>query len=87
MNTTSRTVTYKNKPITLTLKEFMVLEYMMRNLGKVITRDELYLHAWDFADSSFSNTVDVHIKNLRRKIHDDGKIIQTIRGVGYKMEK
>jgi DNA-binding response OmpR family regulator len=87
INTTSRTVTYKDKNVSLTLKEFMVLEYMMRNLGKVITRDELYSHAWDFADSSFSNTVDVHIKNLRKKIHDNGKIIQTIRGVGYKMEK
>ena len=86
INTTSRIVTYKNKSISLTLKEFMVLEYMMRNLGKVVTRDELYSHAWDFADSSFSNTVDVHIKNLRKKIHDNGKIIQTIRGVGYKME-
>jgi two-component system alkaline phosphatase synthesis response regulator PhoP len=63
----------------------MVLEYLMRNVDKVITRDELYSHAWDFADSSFSNTVDVHIKNLRRKIYDNGKIIQTIRGVGYKM--
>jgi DNA-binding response OmpR family regulator len=87
INTTSRTVTYKDKIISLTLKEFMVLEYLMRNLGKVITRDDLYSHAWDFADSSFSNTVDVHIKNLRRKIHDNGKIIQTIRGVGYKIEK
>ena len=86
INTTSRIVTYKNKPISLTLKEFMVLEYMMRNVDKVVTRDELYSHAWDFADSSFSNTVDVHIKNLRKKIHDNGKIIQTVRGVGYKME-
>lgn len=86
INTTSRTVTLKNKEISLTLKEFMVLEYLMRNLNKVITRDELYSHAWDFADSSFSNTVDVHIKNLRKKIHDNAKIIQTIRGVGYKME-
>lgn len=86
INTTSRVVTYKNKPISLTLKEFMVLEYLMRNPNKVITRDELYSHAWDFADSSFSNTVDVHIKNLRKKIHDNGKIVQTIRGVGYKME-
>ncbi len=85
INTTSRIATFKNKPITLTLKEFMVLEYLMRNVDKVITRDELYSHAWDFADSSFSNTVDVHIKNLRRKIYDNGKIIQTIRGVGYKM--
>lgn len=86
MNTTSRIVTYKNKPVPLTLKEFMVLEYLMRNVNKVVTRDELYSHAWDFADSSFSNTVDVHIKNLRKKIHDNAKIIQTVRGVGYKME-
>jgi len=85
INTTTRVVTYKNKVIPLTLKEFMVLEYFMRNLNKVITRDELYSHAWDFVDSSFSNTVDVHIKNLRKKIHDNSKIIQTIRGVGYKM--
>jgi DNA-binding response OmpR family regulator len=86
VNTTSRVVTYKNKAVSLTLKEFMVLEYLMRNPKKVVTRDELYSHAWDFADSSFSNTVDVHIKNLRKKIKDNGKIIQTIRGVGYKME-
>ena len=85
LNTASREVTFKNKNISLTLKEFMVLEYLIRNLNKVITRDELYSHAWDFADSSFSNTVDVHIKNLRKKINDNGKIIQTIRGVGYKM--
>ncbi len=83
----SRVVSYKNKILSLTLKEFMVLEYLMRNTNKVITRDELYSHAWDFADSSFSNTVDVHIKNLRKKLHDNGTYIQTIRGVGYKMEK
>ncbi len=86
LNTTSRIVNYKNKIVSLTLKEFMVLEYLIRNKNKVVTRDELYSHAWDFADSSFSNTVDVHIKNLRKKIHDNGKIIQTIRGIGYKME-
>ncbi len=85
INTSNRIVTYQNKIITLTLKEFMVLEYLMRNVNKVITRDEFYSHAWDFADSSFSNTVDVHIKNLRKKIHDNAKIIQTIRGVGYKL--
>lgn len=86
IDTTTRVVTYKDKPIKLTLKEFMVLEYLMRHKNKVITRDTLYSHAWDFADSSFSNTIDVHIKNLRKKIKDNGKIIQTIRGVGYKME-
>ncbi len=85
MDTVSRVVTCSGKTLTLTLKEFMVLEYLMRNQNKVVTRDTLYSHAWDFADSSFSNTVDVHIKNLRKKIKDNGKIIQTVRGVGYKM--
>ncbi len=86
LDTKSRLASYKNKPLSLTLKEFMVLEYLLRNPNKVITRDTLYSHAWDFADSSFSNTVDVHIKNLRKKINDNGKIIQTVRGVGYKIE-
>ncbi len=86
MDTGKREAFYKGKHVGLTLKEFMMLEYLMRNQGKVVTRDALYSHAWDFADSSFSNTVDVHIKNLRKKLHDDGIYIQTVRGVGYKME-
>jgi DNA-binding response OmpR family regulator len=77
---------FKNKIISLTLKEFMLLEYLISNANNVITRDTLYSHVWDDADTTFSNTVDVHIKNLRKKIHDDGKIIQTVRGVGYKVE-
>lgn len=85
LDTTNRRAEYKAKELSLTLKEFMVLEYLMRNVNKVVTRDTLYAHAWDFADSSFSNTVDVHIKNLRKKLHDNGKLIQTIRGVGYTM--
>jgi DNA-binding response OmpR family regulator len=86
LDTTNMKAELKSKELNLTLKEFMVLEYLMRNVNKVITRDTLYAHAWDFADSSFSNTVDVHIKNLRKKLHDNGKFIQTIRGVGYKIE-
>ncbi len=82
----SRRVEQDSKEVTLTLKEYMVLEYLMRNQNKVITRDALYDHAWDYADNSFSNTVNVHMKNLRQKLHDDGTHIQTIRGVGYKME-
>lgn len=85
MNFSDRTVSNNGKVVSLTLKEFMVLEYLMRNVNKVVTRDTLYSHAWDFADSSFSNTVDVHIKNLRKKLKDNGESIQTIRGVGYKM--
>ena len=86
LNPVSHVVTKDGESIELTLKEYMVLEYLMRNQGKVVTRDTLYDHAWDFADSAFSNTVNVHIKNLRQKLHDDGTHIQTIRGVGYKME-
>ena len=86
MDVTGRKVKFKSEELSLTLKEFMVLEYLMRNVNKVISRDTLYSHAWDFADSAFSNTIDVHIKNLRKKLHDNGKFIQTIRGVGYKME-
>ncbi|MCL4391761.1 response regulator transcription factor [Patescibacteria group bacterium] len=81
----TRRVHSSGREIALTLKEFMVLEYLMRNKNQVITRDDLYDHAWDFADSSLSNTVDVHVKNIRKKLKDNGKIIQTIRGVGYKM--
>lgn len=86
LNTTSHRVEWDGEEVVLTLKEYMVLEYLMRNQGKVVTRDTLYDHAWDYADTSFSNTVNVHIKNLRQKLHDDGTHIQTIRGVGYKME-
>ncbi len=86
LDTTNKIVKYKGKEITLTLKEFMVLEYLIKNRGKVISRDTLYSHAWDFADSLFSNTVDVHIKNLRKKLKDNGKIIQTVRGLGYKIQ-
>ena len=86
LDTNARSVKQGGREVLLTLKEFMVLEYLMRNLGKVISRDTLYDHAWDFSDSSFSNTVDVHIKNLRKKLHDKGTIIKTIRGIGYKME-
>ena len=81
----AQSVEKDGEKVALTLKEFMLLEYLMRNAGSVVTRDTLYGHVWDFADASFSNTVDVHIKNLRRKLHDEGTIIQTIRGTGYKI--
>lgn len=89
LNTSTREVFRGGKRIYLTLKEFMVLEYLMRNRNRVITRDQLYDHAWDFASDSFSNTVDVHIKNLRKKV-DNGynkKLLETIKGVGYRIKE
>jgi DNA-binding response OmpR family regulator len=85
LDTLAHTVTCRGAEVDLTLKEFMVLEYMMRHRGEVVTRDALYAHAWDFADLAFSNTVNVHMKNLREKLKHDGETIQTIRGIGYKM--
>ena len=84
LHSNNMTISQKGKIIPLTLKEFMVLEYLMRNPNTVVSRDTLYAHAWDFADSQFSNTVDVHIKNLRKKIHESHSIIETVRGSGYR---
>ena len=81
----SRTVTVRGVAVALTLKEYAILEYLMRNAGTVVTREQLIDHCWDFAYSAFSNITDVYIKQLRQKLggnHDT--YISTIRGVGYK---
>jgi len=82
----THTVTIYDANVPLTLKEFMLLEYFLRNPHKVITRDELLEHAWDFSFSSFSNVVDVHVKNLRKKLEAarTKARIETVRGVGYR---
>ena len=88
LNTITRSVARGERKIPLTLKEFMVLEYMMRHQNEVISREQLYDHAWDFAAVPFSNTVDVHLKNLRKKIDNehDEKLLETVRGVGYRLK-
>ena len=75
-------------PLSLTLKEFSVLEYLMRNAGTVVTREQILEHCWDFAFDSFSNIVDAYIKQLRKKLNDtDECYIKTLRGVGYQFQK
>ncbi|MFM2381937.1 MAG: hypothetical protein RLZZ76_704 [Candidatus Parcubacteria bacterium] len=83
-----RHVVLQNKKIvSLTLKEYVILEYLMRNVDTVVSREQLLEHCWDFAYSAFSNITDVYIRQLRKKLHDtDEKYIQTIRGVGYKFK-
>ena len=72
----------------LTFKEYAVLEYLVRNKGKTITRDQILDHCWDFAYDSFSNIVDVYIKQLRQKLDDKtNKYIKTIRGIGYQFQE
>jgi len=86
LNSSNHTVTNNNKNVSLTLKEFVLLEYFMRHPNTVINREELLTHLWDFNYSSFSNVVDVHVKNLRKKLNlEDGQtVLETVRGIGYR---
>lgn len=87
LDPTKHVVTKKNKPISLTQKEYSILEYLMRNVDTVVTREQLLEHCWDFAYSAFSNITDVYIRQLRKKLKDTNEhYIQTIRGVGYKFK-
>ena len=76
------------KSIYLTAKEFSLLFFLMRNQGRVVSRSMLFEHVWDSEGDFFSNTIEMHIHNLRRKIHTKGgrKIIYTVPGRGYKIE-
>lgn len=85
LDPTKHIVTKKNRSISLTQKEYSILEYLMRNVDTVVTREQLLEHCWDFAYSAFSNITDVYIRQLRKKLNDTNEhYIQTIRGVGYK---
>jgi DNA-binding response OmpR family regulator len=76
-----------DKPLDLTAKEYSLLEYMMRNPNRLITREMVIAHLWDYDQSIASNVVDVYIRRLRRKVDDpfDVKLIETIRGAGYRL--
>ena len=86
LNTTEKRVYRNDKEIQLTLKEFSMLEYLMRHPNQVMNREQITSNLWDFAFDSFSNVVDVHITNLRKKIGDkNGRMLETVRGVGYRL--
>lgn len=85
MDLNSRTVTRDGTEITLSSKEFAVLEYLLRNPGRVLSRDKIENHVWNYDFEGGSNVVDVYIRYLRKKI-DTGfnkKLLHTIRGAGY----
>ncbi len=79
----SRKVIYEGKNVGLTNKEYCLLLILVKNVGKVLTRDELLRQVWGFDFSGESRTVDVHIRTLRSKLGSGGELIETIRGVGY----
>jgi DNA-binding response OmpR family regulator len=76
-------------PIDLTAKEFALLEYLMRNPNRLITREMAENHVWSYDYDGASNVVDVYIRRLRRKVDDpfEPKLIETVRGVGYRLTK
>ena len=78
-------VTVDGKQVALTLKEFELLEKLMRNQGIVLTRDQLLTEIWGYDFDGETRTVDVHIRTLRQKLGTKGEIIQTVRGVGYRV--
>jgi DNA-binding response OmpR family regulator len=76
----------KGKELQLTRKEFSLLEHLMQNKGLVVSRGQLLEHVWDINANPFSNTIEAHILNIRRKIGDNKKrVIRNIPGRGYKM--
>ena len=73
------------KDVTLTLKEYEMLTLLVENQGIVFTRDQLLTKIWGYAFDGESRTVDVHIRSLRQKLAECGKLIETVRGIGYKI--
>lgn len=83
----SNTAEFKGKKIELRLKEFRLLEYLMRNAGKVLTRSMILEHVWESDTNQLTNTVDVHVNYLRNKIDRQFgvKMIKSVHSLGYKI--
>lgn len=88
LDTRKQSVRRGNDDIYLTRKEFMLLEYLLRHPGQVISRAELLEHIWDSSVDIFSNTIESHVVSLRKKIEKPRrkKLIHTVSGRGYKID-
>ena len=74
------------REVALTFKEFSLLQFLMENSGRVLTRDRILETVWGYEFEGETRTVDMHIKTLRQKLGEAGALIETVRGVGYRME-
>ena len=81
----AHTVHVGENEVQLTLKEYQLLCLLMKNRGAVLTRDVLLENIWGYGNESETRTVDVHIRTLRQKLGPGGSMIETVRGVGYRM--
>ena len=87
LDTSEHTVTRAGQSIQLTSKEFGLLEYLLRNKDRILSKDSIIAHVWDYDADILPNTVEVYIKYLRTKIDKPFKkpLIETVRGFGYKL--
>jgi heavy metal response regulator len=87
LDTATRKVSRAGTDLELTTKEYAILEYLVRHPNQVLTRTMIAEHVWNYDFDNASNVIDVHIRNLRRKIDDPfpTKLIQTVRGAGYRI--
>ena len=87
LNTATQKAHMEGEELKLTLREFRILEYFMRNPNVVLSREEITSNIWDFDYDSFSNVVDVFINKVRNKIDKQRpkKLIETVRGIGYRL--
>lgn len=85
LNLDAHEVMVENNEIILTALEFKLLKHLINRKGRVQTRNQLLGDVWGYSSEVTTRTVDTHIKRLREKLGDVGKYIQTIRGVGYRM--
>ena len=86
LNPATREVFCGQEPITLTYKEFELLELLMQHPGQVLSRNIIMDRVWGYDFEGTSRTLDMHIRTLRQKLGEQGKMVQTIRNVGYKLE-
>jgi len=86
MDTQKHRVSVDGRSVTLTLKEYDLLRLLMENPGRVFSRDGILSSVWGYEYEGETRTVDVHIGTLRTKLKRAGDLIQTVRGVGYKLE-
>lgn len=85
MNIDKHSVKIDGEEVSLTLKEFDLLKYLLLNTDIVMTRDKILEQVWGYDYEGETRTVDVHIRTLRQKLGEAGSVIETVRGVGYKI--
>jgi len=82
-----KTVLLKSREISLSPKELAILEVLVCHRGEALSRDQIFERVSDFANDNWSNSIDVHIKNIRKKLFINEDPIKTVRGIGYRLEK